>query len=205
MTLAVFFPFLIAALAAWLGPRLGRRTGYVAAAAFLPALGLAAPLLGMPAAAPALELTRWVPELGLHLAFRGDGFSLLFAVLIGVIGTLASLYSVAYLSERERFGRFYAYLLAFGGSMLGLVLSDNLVALFGFWEMTSVTSFLLIGLWHTRSAARDGAMKAFLVSALGGLGLLAAVALIALGGGSTSLSGLDLEALRASPDRKSVV
>lgn len=199
MTLAVFFPFLIAALCAWLGPRLGRRTGYVAAAAFLPALLLAAPLLTMPGSVPALEVTRWVPELEVHLAFRGDGFSLLFAVLIGVIGTLASLYSVAYLAEHERFGRFYAYLLAFGGSMLGLVLSDNLVALFGFWEMTSVTSFLLIGLWHTRSAARDGAMKAFLVSALGGLALLAAVALIALGGGSTSLSGLDLDALRASP------
>jgi multicomponent Na+:H+ antiporter subunit A len=199
VTLAVLFPFLLAALAAWLGPRLGRRTGYVAAAAFLPSLLLIPALLAMPQGAPALEVTRWVPTLDLHLAFRGDGFSLLFAALIGVIGTLASLYSVAYLSEHERFGRFYAYLLLFGGSMLGLVLSDNLVALFGFWEMTSVTSFLLIGLWHTRSAARDGAVKAFLVSALGGLALLAAVALIGIAGGSTSLSGLDLEALRASP------
>ena len=79
------------------------------------------------------------------------------AQLIGVIGALASLYAVAYLSATEKFGRFYPYLLLFGGSMLGLVLSDNLIALFGFWEMTSVTSFLLIGLWHTRSAARDGA------------------------------------------------
>ncbi|WP_034387052.1 hydrogen gas-evolving membrane-bound hydrogenase subunit E [Deinococcus sp. YIM 77859] len=199
MTLAVFLPFLLSALAAWLGPRLGRRTGYVAALAFLPALLLAAPLVRQPGVEPALEVTRWVPDLGLELAFRGDGFSLLFAVLIGVIGTLASLYSVAYLSEWERFGRFYAYLLLFGGSMLGLVLSDNLLALFGFWEMTSVTSFLLIGLWHTRSAARDGAVKAFLVSALGGLGLLAAVALLSIAGGSSSLSGLDVEALRASP------
>lgn len=199
MTLAVFLPFLLSALAAWLGPRLGRRTGYVAALAFVPALLLALPLAGMSGARPPLEVTRWVPDLGLDLAFRGDGFSLLFAVLIGVIGTLASLYAVAYLSDRERFGRFYAYLLLFGGSMLGLVLSDNLVALFGFWEMTSVTSFLLIGLWHTRAAARDGAVKAFLVSALGGLGLLAAVALTGIAGGSTSLSGLDVTALRASP------
>lgn len=199
MTLAVFLPFLLAALCAGLGPRLGRRTGYVAALAFVPALLLALPLSAMPGAVPALEVTRWVPTLDLALAFRGDGFSLLFAVLIGVIGTLASLYAVAYLSERERFGRFYSYLLLFGGSMLGLVLSDNLIALFGFWELTSVTSFLLIGLWHTRSAARDGAVKAFLVSALGGLGLLAAVAMIGIAGGSTSLSGLNLEALRASP------
>lgn len=189
MTLAVFLPFLFAALCAWLGTRLERRTGYVAALAFVPALLLALPLSGMPGASPALEVTRWVPTLGLALAFRGDGFSLLFAVLIGVIGTLASLYAVAYLSERERFGRFYAYLLLFGGSMLGLVLSDNLVVLFGFWEMTSVTSFLLIGLWHTRSAARDGAVKAFLVSALGGLALLAAVALLGIAGAAPPSRG----------------
>lgn len=195
----MLFPFLMALVCAAVGPRWGRRTGYLAALAFVPALLLALPLSGMPAAAPATERTTWVPELGLNLVFRGDGYSLLFAVLIGVIGTLACLYSVAYLSERERFGRFYPYLLAFGGAMLGLVLSDNLVALFGFWELTSVTSFLLIGLWHTRSAARDGATKAFLVSVLGGLGLLAAVAMLSVAGGSTQLSELDLDAVRASP------
>lgn len=195
----MLFPFLMALVCAAVGPRWGRRTGYLAALAFVPALLLALPLSGMPAAAPATERTTWVPELGLNLVFRGDGYSLLFAVLISVIGTLACLYSVAYLSERERFGRFYPYLLAFGGAMLGLVLSDNLVALFGFWELTSVTSFLLIGLWHTRSAARDGATKAFLVSVLGGLGLLAAVAMLSVAGGSTQLSELDLDAVRASP------
>ena len=195
----MLFPFLMALVCAAVGPRWGRRTGYLAALAFVPALLLALPLSGMPAAVPATERTTWVPELGLNLVFRGDGYSLLFAVLIGVIGTLACLYSVAYLSERERFGRFYPYLLAFGGAMLGLVLSDNLVALFGFWELTSVTSFLLIGLWHTRSAARDGATKAFLVSVLGGLGLLAAVAMLSVAGGSTQLSALDLDAVRASP------
>lgn len=199
MTLAVLFPFLMAAVCALLGPRLGRAAGYLAAAGFLPALALGAQLLAMPAASPVTETTRWVPDLGLNLVFRGDGFSLLFAVLIGVIGTLATLYSVAYLSPREKFSRFYPYLLAFGGSMLGLVLSDNLVALFGFWEMTSVTSFLLIGLWHTRSAARDGAVKAFLISALGGLGLLAAAAMLSIAGGSTNLSQLDLGAVRESP------
>ena len=199
MTLAVLFPFVMAAVCALLGSRLGRFTGYVAAAGFLPALALALPLAAQPGAVPLSETARWVPDLGLNLVFRGDGFSLLFAVLIGVIGTLATLYSVAYLSPREKFSRFYPYLLAFGGSMLGLVLSDNLVALFGFWEMTSVTSFLLIGLWHTRSAARDGAVKAFLISALGGLGLLAAAALLSIAGGSTNLSQLDVSAVRESP------
>ncbi|UFA51441.1 DUF4040 domain-containing protein [Deinococcus radiophilus] len=199
MTLAVLFPFLMAAIVAWAGLHLGRRAGYLAALGFLPALLLAVPLSGMPAAEPLYERWPWVPTLGLDLAFRGDGFSLLFAVLIGVIGTLASLYSVSYLSSKERFARFYAYLLLFGGSMLGLVLSDNLIALFGFWEMTSITSFLLIGLWHARAAARDGAIKAFLVSAMGGLGLLAAAALIGAAGGSYNLSEIDLAALQASP------
>lgn len=199
MLLAVFFPFVMAALSAWAGLKLGRRTGYLAALGFLPALLLAVPLSGMPAAEPLRESLAWVPTLGLELGFRGDGFSLLFAVLIGLIGTLASLYSVGYLSSKERFGRFYAYLLLFGGSMLGLVLSDNLIALFGFWEMTSITSFLLIGLWHSRAAARDGAIKAFLVSALGGLGLLAAVAMMGTAGGSFNLSQIDLAALQASP------
>ncbi|GHG09567.1 Na+/H+ antiporter subunit A [Deinococcus piscis] len=199
MILAVFFPFVMAAIVAWAGLHLGRRTGYLAALGFLPALLLALPLSGMPAAAPLRETVAWVPTLGLELGFRGDGFSLLFATLIGVIGTLATLYSVSYLSSKERFARFYAYLLLFGGSMLGLVLSDNLIGLFGFWEMTSITSFLLIGLWHARAAARDGAIKAFLVSALGGLGLLAAVAIIGTAGGSFNLSEIDLGALQASP------
>lgn len=198
MILAVFLPFALALLCAALGPRLGRRTGYLAAAAFLPALLLIPRLLTQPVTAVS-ESLNWVPEFGLNLTFRGDGFSLLFAALIGVIGTLATLYSVAYLSASEKFGRFYPYLLLFGGSMLGLVLSDNLIALFGFWEMTSVTSFLLIGLWHTRSAARDGAIKAFLVSAFGGLGLLAAVAMLSIAGGSTNLSELNLGAVRESP------
>lgn len=199
LTLAVLFPFVMALVSALVAPVLGRKTGYLAALAFVPALALVPLLAHMPAALPHAEVTPWVPELGLNLLFRGDGFSLLFAVLIGTIGTLATLYSVAYLSEKEKFGRFYPYLLAFGGSMLGLVLSDNLLGLFMFWEMTSVTSFLLIGLWHTRGAARDGAMKAFLVSALGGLALLAAVVMLSIAGGTTTLSALNLEAVRASP------
>lgn len=199
LSLAVIFPFLLAAVCALAARPLGRHTGWLAALAFAPALALGLPLAGMPGAAPVTEVTPWVAELDLHLRLRGDGFSLLFAVLIGLIGTLASVYSVTYLSAGEKFGRFYPYLLLFGGSMLGLVLSDNLPLLFMFWEMTSVTSFLLIGLWHTRPAARDGAVKAFLISALGGLGLLAAVAMLSIAGGTTTLSQLNLDAVRASP------
>lgn len=200
MLLAVVVPFVVAFLCFALAPKLGRRTGWVATLGFVPALALAWPLMKLSSQnTPTHEVWRWVPELGLDLAFRGDGFSLLFAVLIGVIGILATIYSVFYLYDSEKFGRFYPYLLAFGGSMLGVVLTDNLLALFAFWEMTSITSFLLIGLWHTRSAARDGAVKAFLVSVLGGLGLLSAVAMLSIAGHSVTISALDISAIEQSP------
>lgn len=198
LTFAVVFPFLVALVCAFAARYLGRRTGFLAVLGFIPALSLIPMLTGMPTAQPVTELIPWVSELELHFGFRGDGFSLLFAVLIGVVGTLATAYSVSYLSDQEKFGRFYPYLLSFGGSMLGLVLSDNLPAMFMFWEMTSITSFLLIGLWHTKGAARDGAVKAFLVSALGGLSLLAAVIMVSIGGGSTFLSQIDIAALEQS-------
>lgn len=196
---AVLVPFLGALVAPLAGPRLGARTGYLLWPAFLPAVLLA---LGAPAvtagAVPSTTVT-WVGAIGLDIAFRGDGFSLLFAVLVGIIGVLVTLYAAAYLRANERHGRFYAALLVFGGAMIGLVLSDNLAATFAFWELTSISSFLLIGFWDTRAASRDGAVKAMLVTGFGGLALLVAMVLLGLGGNSVTLSGLDVEALRASP------
>lgn len=199
IALAVGAPFLGALLTALAGPRLGRAVGWVGVAALLPALAL---VLRAPAAANGgawRETWPWVPQIGLDLAFRLDGYTLLFAVLIAVIGTLTLLYAVAYLYAHENFGRFFAYLLLFAGAMLGLVLAENLVLLFGFWELTSITSFLLIGFWHGRGASRDGAVKALIVTGAGGLALLAAVAMISIAGGSSNLSGIDLNALRESP------
>ena len=150
------------------------------------------------AALPALASLSWVPGIGLELGLRGDGFSLTFALVVSGIGVLVMLYASAYLGKEERHGRFYTYLLLFGGAMLGLVLADNLVALFAFWELTSVSSFLLIGFWDFRKASQDGALKAFVITAVGGLALLAGVILLSLGGGSLNLSTLDVEALRSS-------
>src|SRR5699024_6281387 len=104
-----------------------------------------------------------------------------------------------YLSPGERHGRFYSYLLLFGGAMLGLVLTDNLIALFAFWELTSISSYLLIGFWDARPASRDGALKAFLITSFGGVALLVAVILLGLAGGTLAISGLDAAAVRASP------
>lgn len=128
----------------------------------------------------------WVPSLNLALSFRLDGLSLLFALLITGIGALIIVYAGYYLSEDKRLGRFYLFLLSFLGAMLGLVLSDNILLLFVFWELTSVTSYLLIGFDHERESARDAALQALLVTGLGGLALFAGLLLLGHMGGTWS-------------------
>lgn len=199
LVLAVFTPFLAALLAPLATRRWGARAGWPLALAFAPALLLATRIPAAFSAAPAAGRLGWVPGLDLAFTFRADGFSLLFALLVAVMGVLVMVYAGAYLGGGERHGRFYSLLLLFAGAMLGLVLSDNLYALFAFWELTSIASFLLIGFWDDRQAAQDGAMKAFVVTAAGGLALLAAVVLLSLAGGSVNLSGLDFGAVRGGP------
>ena len=120
----------------------------------------------------------WVPAFDLELSFLVDGLSLTFALAITGIGTLIVLYSGAYLKGHPHLGRFFAFLLIFMGAMLGLVLADNLLALFMFWELTSVASFLLIGFDHTRQAARRGAIQALVVTNIGGIALLVGAILV---------------------------
>ncbi|MGC4024006.1 MAG: monovalent cation/H+ antiporter subunit A [Mesorhizobium sp.] len=120
----------------------------------------------------------WVPQLGLNMTFRMDGFAWLFTMLITGIGFLVVIYARYYMSPEDPVPRFYAFLLAFMGSMLGVVNSGNLIQLVVFWELTSVFSFLLIGYWYHNAAARDGARMALTITALGGLCLLAGVLLI---------------------------
>jgi multicomponent K+:H+ antiporter subunit A len=103
------------------------------------------------------ETVSWVPSLGLDLIFRIDGFAWMFAVLVTVIGALVCLYARYYMSPEDPVARFYAFFLAFMGAMLGVVMSGNLVQLVIFWELTSLTSFLLIGYWHHRLDAQRGA------------------------------------------------
>lgn len=132
----------------------------------------------------------WVPSYDLRLSFLVDGLSLAFALTIAGIGTLIVLYSGSYLKGHPQQGRFYAFLLAFMGAMLGLVLADNTLALFMFWELTSVTSFLLIGFDAHRQAARRGAIQALVVTNIGGMALLVGILLLHRAGGSWELSGL---------------
>lgn len=130
----------------------------------------------------------WLTQLGFNLSLRLDGLALLFALLILGIGLLVILYARYYLSEREAIGRFFAYLLLFMGAMLGVVLSENLLLLLTFWELTSLSSFLLIGFWGKRSDARKGARMALAVTGGGGLALLAGILLIGHIVGSFELS-----------------
>jgi multicomponent Na+:H+ antiporter subunit A len=132
----------------------------------------------------------WVPFLDVTLSFFIDGLSLLFVTLITGIGFFVGLYAQAYMKGYEQTGRFFFYLVLFQASMLGLVLSDNIITLFVFWELTTVSSFLLIGYDHTSEKARRNAWQALLVTGAGGLALLAGLILLAGVGGSWEMSEL---------------
>src|SRR5690349_12883861 len=120
----------------------------------------------------------WVPSAGLAFVLRLDGLAWVFAVLITAVGFLVFLYARYYMSPEDPVPRFFAFLLAFMGSMLGVVLAGNLLQLVFFWELTSVFSFLLIGYWHHNAAARDGARMALVVTSAGGLCLFAGVLIL---------------------------
>ena len=120
----------------------------------------------------------WIPAMGLTFAFRISGFGFLFALLVLGIGLLIVLYARYYIAAEDPMGRFYTYLLFFMGSMLGIVLSENLLLLIVFWELTSISSFLLIGFWRYRADARQGAFMALVITAGGGFAMLAGFLLL---------------------------
>ena len=180
--LGIFLPLL--------AERLGR-SACAAAAGVAPLMALVL-LLSQQSAVFSGELLKvkleWLPALGLNLSLRLDGLGFLFALLILGIGLLVILYARYYLSKKEPMGRFFAFLLLFMGAMLGVVLSENLLLMLMFWELTSLSSFLLIGFWGARSDARKGARMALAVTGGGGLALFAGILLIGHIAGSFELS-----------------
>jgi multicomponent K+:H+ antiporter subunit A len=132
----------------------------------------------------------WLPQYGLNLAFRFDGLGALFAALILGIGLLVVLYAYYYLPAADRLGRFYALLLLFMASMLGIVLSENMLLLVVFWELTSISSFLLIAYKSGETEARIAARMALAVTGGGGLALLAGVLLLGHVVGSFELTDM---------------
>lgn len=183
--------FAAAAAAPFLQRALGRGAGWMLAIVPLAIfLGLLRLVPAVASGEPLVWRIAWVPSYGIDLAFLLDGLSLTFALAIAGIGTLVVLYSGAYLAGHPHQGRFFGFLFAFMGGMLGLVLADSTPALFGFWEITSVTSFLLIGFDHRRQAARRAAIQAIIITSSGGLGLLVAAVAMHVVAGSWDLSAL---------------
>ncbi|NLA35118.1 MAG: DUF4040 domain-containing protein [Actinobacteria bacterium] len=142
------------------------------------------------AATPVMQRLEWVPALGLNLDLRLDAFAALMVLLVSGIGLLVFLYATRYFGDKPGVGRLCGLLTLFSGSMLGLVLSDNLLFLFTCWELTAITSFLLIGNNHEETAARAAALQAILTTGLGGLSMLAGFLVIGLEAGTFRLSAV---------------
>src|SRR5690606_7858437 len=132
----------------------------------------------------------WVPSLGVQLGFTLDGLSLLFSLMITGIGFLVFLYTSNYLKGHKYLDRFYGYLSMFMAAMLGLVLSDNMISLFIFWELTSISSFFLIGFNNHNPDSRKSAITALAITGLGGLSLLAGALVLGAVGGTYSITQL---------------
>lgn len=132
----------------------------------------------------------WIESIGLEFAFRLDGLGLLFTCLILGIGLLVIIYARYYIGGKDCMGRFYSYLLLFMGSMLGIVLSENILQLVVFWELTSLSSFLLISYWQHKKEGRDGAKMALTITGAGGLAMLAGVLLLGHIVGSYNLTDI---------------
>jgi multicomponent Na+:H+ antiporter subunit A len=178
----------VAALAGRLGRRVYLLAAVPPAAAVVAAAAVAPAVL---AGRPVVETYPWAASLGLEVALRLDAFALLMVALVSGIGVLVFVYATAYFAGyARRHATFAATLLGFSGAMLGLVLSDDALLLFAFWELTSATSYLLIGTDDRRPEARGAALHAYLVTAGGGLALLAGLVLLGQQAGTTTISAL---------------
>lgn len=134
------------------------------------------------------EVFEWIPAMQVNLSFSLDGLSLLFALIITGIGSVVFFYAAAYLKYDKHITRFYVYILLFMASMLGVVTSDNIFSLFVFWELTSLSSYLLIGYYFDKENSRKSALQALLVTGMGGLVLLAGLILLYIITGTTEIS-----------------
>ena len=181
----------VAFVAPWIVRLAGARAGWLLA--LLPA-GLTGYYLSFVPRLAAGETVEqrlaWVPQLGVELTMRMDGLSLLFVLMIAGIGTFITIYAGGYLADDRQLPRFYLLLLSFMAAMLGVVLTDDLVTLFVFWELTSLTSYFLIGYKHESEDGRTSALQALLVTGTGGLAMLAGFLVLGSVGGTFRISEL---------------
>ncbi|WP_426322859.1 Na+/H+ antiporter subunit A [Microbacterium sp. E-13] len=176
----------------WLVGRIGARAFYVAAV--LPIAAFVQAAVQTPAILAGdipFESYAWIPPLGIDLSMRMDTLSWLMTLVVTGVGALVMIYCRWYFrGKKDNLGQFAAALLAFAGAMYGLVLTDDLVVLVMFWEVTSVLSYLLIGYYNRRASSRRAALQALLVTTLGGLVMLIGVVLLVVDAGTSSISAI---------------
>ncbi|TXL69348.1 monovalent cation/H+ antiporter subunit A [Vineibacter terrae] len=192
----IVLPFAGSVLAATFRPNARNSEAWLAGGVALACLVLA--IVAYPAIAEHGAIRSsidWVPSIGLTFSLRMDGLAAMFVFLVSGIGLLVVFYARYYMSPEDPVPRFFAFFLAFMGSMQGVVLSGDLILLVFFWELTSIFSFLLIGYWHGKASARDGARMALTVTGIGGLALLVSVLLI-----GHIVGSYDLDRVLASGD-----
>ncbi|GAA4429152.1 monovalent cation/H+ antiporter subunit A [Acidovorax lacteus] len=206
LLLIILLPLLAGtALTGWSGsvsgPACRVRTAWLAAAVTAASLGLLLWLApGVMAGDPVAQFIPWVPEIGLNVGLRLDGLALMFALLITGMGLLVILYAHHYLGTDDPVGKFFSTLMLFMAAMLGIVLSDNVLLLVVFWELTSIASFLLVGYWKHRADARAGARMALAVTGGGGLAMLGGVVLLGQIAGTYEISQLAAQAAQIQAD-----
>jgi len=184
-------PLLLAPLLPAASRWLGAKVGWLALLAPLVSFGAVVAMHLVPADARAAVAWDWLPSLGVTLTFQPDGLALFFGTVVTGVGALVTFYAACYLDSSYRdHGKFYCYLLLFMGAMLLTVFSTNLLVLFIAWELTGLTSFLLIGFLHEKEESQRGARMALLTTALTGLALLAGVVLLQQVFGTFELSGM---------------
>ncbi|MFD1008535.1 MULTISPECIES: putative monovalent cation/H+ antiporter subunit A [Oceanisphaera] len=191
MLVAILAGFILALLVPRLAPVMGDKIGWYLSA--LPAALFVYFLSFWPAVTAGETIHysyRWIPSLDINLSLMVDGLSLMFALLITGIGTFIFIYAGRYLHGHQDIHKLLMYLLAFMAAMLGLVLSSNLIAMFVFWELTSFTSYLLIGFNHEQEKARKAALQGFFITVGGGLALMTGLILLGHIGGSFEMTEL---------------
>ena len=188
LILLAALPFVAALAMATMSTRAHSAAAWVCGAFVVAGIGLLAMLHRQVADGVVLRAVwDWVPSLGLSITFRMDAFVWLMVSLVFGIGLLVLIYARYYLTKSDPVPRFYAFLMAFAGAMVGVLMSGNILMLVVFWELTSLFSFLLVGYWHQSQNARDGARTALIVTGAGGLCLLLAMLMIGRIAGSYDL------------------
>ncbi|WP_312684957.1 monovalent cation/H+ antiporter subunit A [Stenotrophomonas chelatiphaga] len=197
LILLLALPFILAVAVAAFSRSSRSTAAWLAAAAPLAGLTILATLTPAVLEGEVLRSSgQWLPQIGLDFTLRLDGLAWMFAGMVLGIGALVVLYAHYYLSPQDNAHRFFCYLLLFMGAMLGMVLSGNLLLLMIFWELTSISSFLLIGFWSHRQDAREGARMALVITGGGGLALLGGVLLI-----GRIVGSFDLDVVLAAGDQ----